>query len=173
MGKQRSTATNITPRSSTTAKFRAVRRPPAVSEPSTTPSATTFHLLVTRETSTADKIHVIRQGLKARLVDEMVRYLDVPKHVVFSILHTPESTAHRLIRDNRALDPATSERVVRIADVTRLAEDIFGGREAGARWLKTPNLALADATPLSMLDTEPGAAEVRRVLSSIDYGGTV
>jgi putative toxin-antitoxin system antitoxin component (TIGR02293 family) len=60
---------------------------------------------------------------------------------------------------------------VRLADVIRVAEETFGGRDAGARWLKTPNLALGDATPLSMLDTELGALEVRRILSSIGHGG--
>jgi putative toxin-antitoxin system antitoxin component (TIGR02293 family) len=52
-----------------------------------------------------------------------------------------------------------------------MAADTFGGRDAATQWLKTPNLALDAATPLSMLDTEPGAGEVRRILSAINYGG--
>jgi putative toxin-antitoxin system antitoxin component (TIGR02293 family) len=103
----------------------------------------------------------------------MVDYLGVPKTVIFRLLHTPESTAHRLIRDNRGLDAAASERVVRIADVTRMAEATFGGREPAIQWLKTANLGLRGASPLSMLDTEPGAREVRRILSAIDHGGTL
>ncbi len=130
-----------------------------------------FRTFVATETAAARKIEVIRRGVRARVVDEMVRYLGVPKNVIFGVLHTPESTAHKLIRDNRALDAATSERVMRIADVTRMAEETFGGREPATRWLKTPNLSLRGSAPLSMLDTEPGAAEVRRVLSSIDHGG--
>jgi putative toxin-antitoxin system antitoxin component (TIGR02293 family) len=120
---------------------------------------------------TAEKIHAIREGVRARVVDDLVAYLDVPKHVVFKVLHTPESTAHRLIRDDRPLDSAASERLVRLADVIRLAEETLGGRAAGTRWLKTPNLGLGDATPLSMLDTEPGAQEVRRILTAIAHGG--
>lgn len=135
-------------------------------------ASTLFRALVAEETPTAERIDVIRRGLGARIIDDMVDYLDVPKNVVFRVLHTPESTAHRLIRDNRALDPAVSERVVRVADITRMAEETFGGRAAAAQWLKSPNYALAGATPLSMLDTEPGASEVRRILSAIDYGGT-
>lgn len=127
--------------------------------------------VVARETPTAQKIQAIRSGVRARVVDDLVAYLDVPKHVVFKVLHTPESTAHRLIRDNRPLDSAASERLMRVVDVIRLAEETFGGREAGTRWLKTPNLGLGDASPLSMLDTEPGAHEVRRILSSISHGG--
>jgi len=97
--------------------------------------------------------------------------LDVSKNDIFRVLRTPESTAHKLIKDNRPLDTAASERVVRVADITRMAEETFGGREPATQWLKTPNLALDRATPLSMLDTELGAGEVRRILSAINYGG--
>lgn len=140
---------------------------------STKQGAVVFKAFVSRETPTAKKIDLIRRGVAARVVDDMVEYLDVPKNVIFGILHTPESTAHRLIKDNRTLDSAASERVVRVADIARMAEETFGGRAAAAQWLKSPNLALGGATPLSMLDTEPGAGEVRRILSSINYGGTL
>jgi len=130
-----------------------------------------FRALVATDTPTAARIEAIRGGVGARVVDEMVEYLDVPKTVIFGVLHTPESTAHRLIRDNRILDSAASERVMRVADIIRTAEETFGGRAAATQWLKRRNLALGGRTPLSMLDTEPGAGEVRRILASINHGG--
>lgn len=130
-----------------------------------------FDAMVAADTPAARKIAAIRGGVRARVVDDMVRYLDVPKTVIFGLLHTPESTAHKLIKEGRALDAGASERVVRVADVARLAEATFGDRATAAQWLKTDNLALGGDSPLSMLDTEPGAAEVRRLLSAIDHGG--
>ena len=130
-----------------------------------------FKAFVARATPTAAKIDAIRTGINARIVNDMVQYFDVSQNEIFSVLHTPASTAHRLIKAKRPLDPAASERVIRVADITRIAEETFGGHAAAAQWLKTPNLALENATPLSMLDTEPGAGEVRRILSSINYGG--
>lgn len=135
--------------------------------------AVPFEAFLSSEAPAAKKIDVIRRGVRARVVDDMVDYLDVPKSVIFGVLHTPESTAHKLIRDNRPLDAAASERLVRVADIMRVAEETFGGREAATRWLKAPNLSLRRETPLSLLDTEPGAGEVRRVLSAINYGGTL
>ena len=70
------------------------------------------------------------------------------------------------------LDPFASERVVRVADIVRIAEKTFDGRETARRWL-TANLALAGATPLSMLDTQPGTAEAQRIRPSIIYGGVL
>ena len=155
------------------ARLVAERSGSSMGRPRVTPrkGGAVFRAFVAKETPTAKKIDLIRGGVVARVVDDMVEYLDVPKHVIFGVLHTPESTAHKLIKDNRTLDSAASERVVRVADITRMAEETFGGRPAGVQWLKSPNLALNGATPLSMLDTEPGAAEVRRILASINYGG--
>jgi putative toxin-antitoxin system antitoxin component (TIGR02293 family) len=133
--------------------------------------AAVFRSFVAKDTSAAAKIDIIRGGVLARVVDDMVEYLGVPKHVVFALLHTPESTAHKLIKDNRHLDAAASEGVVRVADITRMAEETFGGRDGATQWLTARNLALGGQTPLSMLDTEPGAGEVRRLLNAINYGG--
>lgn len=135
--------------------------------------AVVFKEFVSKETPMDQKIDLIRAGLAARVIDDMVEYLDVPKNVIFGVLRTPESSAHKLIKDNRMLDSAASERVVRVADITRMAEDTFGGRELAVQWLKSANVGLCGATPLSMLDTEPGAREVRRILASIDYGGAL
>src|SRR5262245_16613290 len=132
-----------------------------------------FRSFLTKDTPAAEKIALIRRGVTARVVDDMVDYLDVPKTEVFKVLRTPESTTHQLIKDNRPLDAGASERVVRVAEITRMAEETFGGRQAATQWLKTANLALDGATPLSMLDTEPGTGEVRRILASINYGGVL
>jgi putative toxin-antitoxin system antitoxin component (TIGR02293 family) len=154
-------------------RFRAAqaRSSPIEAGPAAKERAGSLPRLIARETPAEERIQAIRSGVRARVVENLVAYLDVPKHVLFKVLHTPESTAHRLIRDDRLLDSAASERIMRLVDVIRLAEETFGGRDAGARWLKTPNLGLGDATPLAMLDTEPGANEVRRILSSISHGG--
>ena len=131
-----------------------------------------FKTFVSHETPLAEKIDLIRGGVAARVVDDMVEYLGVSKRVIFQVLHTPESTAHKLIKDKRRLNAAASERVVRVADIMRMAQETFGGQEPAAQWLTSSNLALGGITPLSMLDTEPDADEVRRILSSINYGGT-
>jgi putative toxin-antitoxin system antitoxin component (TIGR02293 family) len=130
-----------------------------------------FALLVERRMNPTDKVSFIRSGAAAGIVNDMVEYLEVSKSAVFDLLKTPESTAHKLIRDERTLDSGATERLMRVADTVRLAQETFGGRDPAAKWLKTPNLGLNGETPLSMLDTEPGAVEVRRILSAINHGG--
>ena len=68
------------------------------------------------------------------------------------------------------LSPEESERVYRFAKVFAFAESVLGNREKARHWLTSPNRALRNATPLSLLETEAGADEVSNVLGRIDYG---
>lgn len=57
-------------------------------------------------------------------------------------------------------------------EIELLAVDVFGSKEKAQRWLSNQNLALG-ASPTSMLDTEVGREQVKRVLVAISHGGTV
>lgn len=130
-----------------------------------------FAKMVARDPGVAAKLRLARSGFSASVLPGMVNYLDVSKKTVFTVLKTPESTAHKAILEDKTLKPETSERIIRIADITRLAEETFSGREHAVSWLKRENPALNGASPLSMLDTGLGAEEVRKVLTAINYGG--
>ena len=65
-----------------------------------------------------------------------------------------------------------TERLSRIALIENEAEKVFGTSEMARDWLTKINASLGD-TPLSMLDTETGAGEVRKILSAVAYGGAV
>jgi len=61
---------------------------------------------------------------------------------------------------------------IRVAEIKADAEKIFGSSEKAKRWMEQTNIALGKA-PISMLDTEHGAGEVRKILASIASGGVV
>src|SRR6266498_2486759 len=82
-----------------------------------------FKAFLAKDTPTARKIELIRGGVTARVVDDMVEYFHLPKSEIFRILRTSESTAHKLIKDGRPLDAGASERVVRVADIARMAAE--------------------------------------------------
>ena len=69
-------------------------------------------------------------------------------------------------------DHQESDQLARITMIEAEARAVFGDAEMAKAWLRQNNLALGD-TPLSMLDTETGAFEVRKALSAIAYGGVV
>jgi len=57
-----------------------------------------------------------------------------------------------------------------VADVTARAVEVFGTREKALRWLRSPVRALGDQTPISLLNTPEGMAQVEDVLGRIEHG---
>jgi putative toxin-antitoxin system antitoxin component (TIGR02293 family) len=57
-----------------------------------------------------------------------------------------------------------------IIDVTARAIEVFGTREQALRWLKTPVRSLGDHTPLSLLKSAEGVAQVQDTLGRVEHG---
>ena len=68
------------------------------------------------------------------------------------------------------LSPDESERLYRLAKILAFAESVLGDKAKARHWLNSPNRALGNVTPLSLLETEAGADEVANVLGRIEYG---
>ena len=118
------------------------------------------------------RIKLIRTGVQANVLVFASEYFDMPRAQFVKIMGMSPATAERKIKSGSLLGPIESERLERLAIIENQAEKVFGDAGKAKNWLMQKNLALGD-TPLSMLDTETGAGEVRKVLGSIAYGGVV
>ncbi|NMY53087.1 MbcA/ParS/Xre antitoxin family protein [Pseudomonas sp. WS 5011] len=68
---------------------------------------------------------------------------------------------------------SNAEHTVRLDEVVRMAEGIFESKKVALSWMMRENIALGNAKPIELCDTDEGAAQVRRVLSAIEYGNLV
>lgn len=116
-------------------------------------------------------IGAIRAGFPASILKEVSQYFDVPVNRIRTIIRLPETTAHTLVKRGANMDVATSERIWRLANLAKMAKDVFEDEDAAKTWLRTPNIAFHDIAPMDYLDTEPGAMAVRQVLNAIATGG--
>jgi len=125
-------------------------------------------------------------GLKAmnlpsliRLVDRGLPWSTVPAFAgisgfsqmeVADFLGVPARTFARR-RISGALDPAESERLLRLAEIFEAAVSLFGGDRDGARqWLTSPVRGLNNARPIDYARTELGAREVRNLIGRLEDG---
>jgi putative toxin-antitoxin system antitoxin component (TIGR02293 family) len=72
-------------------------------------------------------------------------------------------------KDKVRLDPATSDRVVRIARVLALATEVLENRENAVEWLREPSEYLGGRTPLEAIATDPCAEIVTNMLYQMEY----
>jgi putative toxin-antitoxin system antitoxin component (TIGR02293 family) len=113
---------------------------------------------------------MIREGVDVALLIGAGQYYGISQTGLSRLIGVSDATVARKIKAGGRLSPQESERLARIAAVEAEAEDVFGSQDLARSWMLEPNLALGEP-PLSLLDTDAGAAEVRKVLASIAYGG--
>lgn len=68
------------------------------------------------------------------------------------------------------MSTAVASKTLLIAEVLARAVEVFGTQAAAEDWLNQPALALDDARPIELLETEQGAELVKDQLVRLEYG---
>lgn len=126
-------------------------------------------VLQAKPRTSLDWVSVIRQGISSAAVDALAKTLCITHSELAAALGISERTLARRKKEGM-LNSEESAKLVRLARVIERAEEVFEDLNASLDWLKSPNAALSGASPLSLLDTEIGAASVMDTLGRIEHG---
>lgn len=119
----------------------------------------------------SERLQQIRVGYPADFIQVVRLAFDLQDHQLETLLNASMSTLERRRREPKNLDPVASERLDRIATLSRLAEAIFETQVTATHWMSTPNKALGETAPIMLCETEIGAKQVRRILQALEWGG--
>lgn len=111
----------------------------------------------------------VRGGLQLGAIDSLARSVSLPPARIIEALRIPPRTLARR-RASKHLSAEESDRLSRMARTASTALAVFDDGARTGAWLITPNRALGGSTPLSLLDTDAGAALVDEVLARIQHG---
>ena len=118
--------------------------------------------------SDADLVAVVTAGipLAALLAIRKAGFSDreIDEYVIPS-----RTRRHREARKER-LTIYESDRLVRLARIQALAEEVFGDHEKTSRWLREPLGILDGRTPLELARTEAGARIIEQIIGKIAWG---
>lgn len=117
----------------------------------------------------APLIESLRSGLPMGELQDLQLGLGLPMEKLVPLLGISKATLHRRKVSGR-LDPAESDRVVRLARLLGQAASVLESLEQGRRWLLAPQVGLGGAVPLEFAETEVGAREVENLLGRIEHG---
>lgn len=116
-----------------------------------------------------EAVRAVKNGFPVNSFAKLQKSLDVPAQVLSGVTHIAPRTLARRKKEGK-LQSDESERVLRIGSLVDRAAAVLGGIGQARQWLKSPNKALGEKTPLDHADTEPGAREVENLLGRIEYG---
>jgi len=88
---------------------------------------------------------------------------------ISDIIISPRTLKHRKSR-REPLSNEETDRVVRVARILSMAEEIFGSKKKALAWLRAKDDRLEHRAPLRMLSTESGGRLIENMLWQIDEG---
>lgn len=123
---------------------------------------------VQRLRSDLDLMRLVEERLPVNSL-EILSMHGITDQEIYSYISPRRTLAHRRAR-KEPLTHEESDRTVRIARITALAESVFGDDAKAGRWLRKPKARLKSRTPLDLLQTEAGARIVEELLLQLEYG---
>lgn len=116
-----------------------------------------------------DIVRLVRRGVPTQAVDHFLSAARLPFNALDpQILN--RRTFRRRQQSAQPLDPAESDRLLRVVGIVAAAEDLFGDPGKAHAWLNRANRVLDGETPLAMADTDRGARAVEALLGRIAHG---
>jgi len=160
----------IRPRAKTTASASKKARPAANGVARKAPDSGYWALVGIKDRSPGGIRKAIAAGLPFAAIDKLRSAFAVDFKELSAMLQVSSRTLERR-KVAGTLDPAVSDRVIRLLRVYSLARDLYEGDEDAAReWIKRKNGALDGFSPVDMIGTETGATLVESLIARLEYG---
>lgn len=114
-------------------------------------------------------IHAVRAGVPYGAIATLANAVELEAGAIAPALRiAPRTLARR--REANLLSPDESDRLARVARTFASTLALFETPAKAKSWLIAGNRALGGVTPLSLLDTDAGAAKVEEVIQRIRHG---
>jgi len=118
--------------------------------------------------SESDLARLVVQGLRSSVLAHVER-AGFSKQEIERFIIPARTLRHRKTkREPLTLDE--SDRVVRLARIQALAEDVFGDAAKANHWLRQGLGVLGGKSPLEIARSDVGARLVEQILAKIDWG---
>jgi putative toxin-antitoxin system antitoxin component (TIGR02293 family) len=124
----------------------------------------------TDDSNALELIKMIRKGIGFAAFEKFA--LEFPYSLAewSGFLHLSERSMQRYKKEKRAFDPIQSEKIVEIAMLFKLGEEVFGSRAKFNAWLQTESLPLNKVKPVALIDNSFGIRLVKDELMRIEQG---
>lgn len=116
-----------------------------------------------------DLLEEVERGLPTKAYKVIAKALGLTPGEEDRLLQISLRTRARWKQRTR-LDPATSDRLVRLARILALATDVLESQEHAVAWLREPADVLAGRAPLDIMATDIGAEKVTNMLYQMEHG---
>lgn len=110
------------------------------------------------------------KGLKSRALEDLERISGLSKQAVASFLHVTTRSLSRYLEEDRLLDAAKSETLLKLIALYKKGTEVFGSKEEFNNWLGRPAMGLGNHIPFTLMETSSGIDLIDEQLDRMAYG---
>lgn len=110
------------------------------------------------------------KGLKSRALSDLEFLSGLSKQMVARFLHVTSRSLNRYLEEDRLLDAAKSETLLKLIALYRKGTDVFSSKEEFNRWLGRPAMGLSNHVPFDLMETSSGIDLINEELDRIAHG---
>ena len=126
-------------------------------------------ILQQRIQSRMDLIELSNKGVTKDALAHLANYLSFTMRQMAELLPITERTIQRYT-PQKTFNRVVSEQILQIAEITAKGVEVFEDKRKFLTWMNYPNKALANKTPMSLLNSRSGTEMVLDELGRIEYG---
>lgn len=115
------------------------------------------------------EIKIIRNGITPDVIESFLTPQAYIMKDILERLHIAIPTYKAKKSKKKALDPASSEKLIRLISIIKKAKEIFSESET-KKWLYKEIPSLGNQKPIDLLDTDIGHRLVEQTLQQIKFG---
>ena len=113
---------------------------------------------------------VIRRGVPYSLFSLIQSSTPFSDNDWANFLGVSTKSLQRYKQSAKSFKPIHSEKIIGMAEVTNLGQDVFGEMKKFKLWLETPNFSLGNLKPVELLTDSYGKEMVMGELTRINHG---
>jgi putative toxin-antitoxin system antitoxin component (TIGR02293 family) len=114
-------------------------------------------------------INFSKKGVNYKFFQSVLNHLPLTIKEWSEILQISDRTLQRYEKENAIFNTTQSEHILKIDQLKRLGQSVFGAEADFNDWLHTESLVLG-LRPLDLLDTQTGIQVISNELNRIKYG---
>ena len=115
-------------------------------------------------------ILVIKEGVPYSLFHLIQHFTPFTEENWADFLDISTKSLHRYKQSSKIFKPLQSEKIIEMAEVTKVGLDTFGDMSKFKLWLETPNFSLGNLKPMELLKGSYGKELVIGELTRMNYG---
>lgn len=115
-------------------------------------------------------VKIIKKGIPYSLFEEIQKLSSLTSKEWADILNISFRSLQRYKDQKQMFKPIQSEKILELGEIFILGNEVFGNPEKFKLWLDTPNFAVGNIKPASLLADSYGQELIVNELTRINYG---